>query len=62
MLKNITIKARLIFVIGFLCMLSIVISATGLVKLSATNAPVKTLYEDRMVALGQLDTVLSLIQ
>ena len=62
MLKNLTIKSRLLFVIGFLSLIAVVIGTVGLVKQSATNASVKTLYEDRVVALGQLETVLALIQ
>jgi methyl-accepting chemotaxis protein len=62
MLKNLTIKFRLIFVVCFLCLISVIIGAVGLVNQGATNASVKTLYEDRVVALGQLETVLALIQ
>ena len=62
MLKNLTIKARLIFLIGFLCCLSIIIGVLGLSSLSATNDTVKTLYEDRVVALGQLNTIITLLQ
>nr|WP_314621510.1 methyl-accepting chemotaxis protein [uncultured Noviherbaspirillum sp.] len=62
MLKNFTIKLRLVFVVGFLCLISIVIGIQGLVNQGATNASVKTLYEDRVVALGQLKKILSQIQ
>ena len=62
MLKNLTIKSRLIFVVGFLGLVSIVIGIQGLVNQEATNASVKTLYEDRVVALGQLERVITLIQ
>lgn len=62
MIKNLTIKVRMIFVIGFLCLMSAVIGTIGLLSLSATNSSVQTLYEDRVVALGQLSTVLSLMQ
>jgi methyl-accepting chemotaxis protein len=62
MFKNLTIKSRLIFVVSFLCLTSILIGAVGLVNLGATNASVKTLYEDRVVALDQLARVLTLIQ
>ncbi len=62
MLKNLTIKVRLIFLIGFLCCLSIIIGVLGLSSLSTTNATVKTLYEDRVVALGQLNNIITLIQ
>lgn len=62
MLENLTIKFRLIFVIAFLCIVSVTVGALGLVQLGSTNASVKTLYEDRVVALGQLNTVLTLMQ
>jgi methyl-accepting chemotaxis protein-1 (serine sensor receptor) len=62
MLKNLTIRVRLIFVVGFLCLISVIIGAVGLVNQGATNASVKTLYEDRVVALGELGNVLSLIE
>lgn len=62
MLKNLTIKFRLIFVIGFLCLMSVVIGTIGLISLNTMNSSIKTLYENRVVALGQLSTVLSLMQ
>ena len=62
MLKNLTIKARLIFLIGFLCCLSIIIGVLGLSSIGTANETVKSLYEDRMMALGQLNTINTLIQ
>lgn len=62
MLKNLTIKLRLIFVVGFLSLLAIAIGIQGLVNQGATNSSVKTLYEDRVVALGKLAKVVELIQ
>ena len=62
MLKNLTIKFRLIFVIGFLCLTTLAIGVLGIASLAATNASVKTLYEDRVLALGQLQAILSLMQ
>jgi methyl-accepting chemotaxis protein len=62
MFKNLTIKARLIFVISLLSIISIVIGTTGLLNLSATNAALGTVYNDRLVAVGQLSDVLSRIQ
>ena len=62
MLSNLTIKSRLIFVVSFLCLTSIVVGALGLFNLSATHDSIKTLYEDRVVALGQLEVVLASIQ
>ena len=62
MLKNLSIKTRLISVIAFVCILSVGVGVSGLLRLGETNSAVKTLYEDRMVSLGQLGTVLSLTQ
>ncbi|HEX8613405.1 MAG TPA: methyl-accepting chemotaxis protein [Telluria sp.] len=62
MLKNVTIKARLIFVIGVISAISLVIGLIGLRNLSVTNAALKTVYEDRLVAVGMLAEVLTLIQ
>jgi methyl-accepting chemotaxis protein len=55
MVKNISIKSRLVFVIGFLSVLLIAIGALGLNSLGSVNASLKTVYEDRTVSLGQLD-------
>ncbi|HTD04535.1 methyl-accepting chemotaxis protein [Undibacterium sp.] len=61
MFKNTSIKSRLIFVIGFLSVLLAGIGLSGLYSLSTTNAALKTLYEDRLIALGQLDSVARLM-
>ena len=57
MLKNLTIKVRLISVITLLSLIMLAIGLGGLSSLSTVNASLKTVYEDRVVALGQLDTV-----
>ncbi|MFZ6645693.1 methyl-accepting chemotaxis protein [Undibacterium sp. TJN25] len=61
MFKNTTIKSRLIFVIAFLSVLLAAIGLSGLYSLGTTNASLKTLYEDRLIALGQLDAVARLM-
>jgi methyl-accepting chemotaxis protein len=61
MLKNISIKARLIFVMALMCVQLAIGAVIGLTSLAATNASVKTLYEDRVVAMGQLDQVVRLV-
>lgn len=58
MLKNTMIKSRLIFVIGFLSLLMILIGVLGLSSLSSVNESLRTVYEDRLVAMGQLDSVI----
>ena len=60
MLKNITIKNRLIAIISVLLLASVAIGAGGLLSLGSVNASLKTVYEDRLVAMGQLDRVVRL--
>ena len=62
MLNALTIKARLIFVISLLSLIAVVVGVVGLYNLQNTNAALRTVYEDRLVALGQLGEVLSLVQ
>ncbi|OZA12405.1 MAG: methyl-accepting chemotaxis protein, partial [Hydrogenophilales bacterium 17-62-8] len=57
MLTNLSIKFRLIFVIGFLSLLLVAIGAIGLSSLSATNDSLKDLYENRLVVMGHLEEV-----
>ena len=61
MFKSVTIKSRLVFVIGFLSLLLIACGAIGIVSLSSTNTSLKTLYESRLVPVGQLGQVVRLI-
>jgi methyl-accepting chemotaxis protein-1 (serine sensor receptor) len=62
MFKNISIKARLIFLTVLLGTVAIIVGVTGLANLSATNASLQTVYNDRLVALSDLSHVLSLMQ
>ncbi|HQT31276.1 MAG TPA: methyl-accepting chemotaxis protein [Thiobacillus sp.] len=57
MLTNLSIKSRLIFVVGFLLLSLVAIGVIGLSSLSATNASFKAFYEDRLVAMGYLDEI-----
>nr|WP_041433087.1 methyl-accepting chemotaxis protein [Thiobacillus denitrificans] len=61
MLANLSIKSRLVFVIGFLSILLTAIGGLGLVSLSATNGSLKTVYEDRVVGLGHLERINALM-
>ena len=61
MLKNISIKTRLIAIIGFLLACSVLIGAGGLMALDSVNASLKTVYEDRLMAMGQLDQTVRLV-
>jgi methyl-accepting chemotaxis protein-1 (serine sensor receptor) len=55
MLKNLTIKTRLIFVIVMLGAELIVGAVVGLVSLGKANDDMRSMYNDRLVCLGQLD-------
>ena len=57
MLKNLTIKSRLIFVIALLSLIMLAVGIGGLVSISTVNASLKTVYQDRVLALEQLDQV-----
>src|SRR3569833_364458 len=61
MLANLSIKSRLVFVIGFLSVLLVGIGILGLTSLNSTNGALKSVYEDRTVALGQLARVSMLV-
>ncbi|MEN6629016.1 MAG: methyl-accepting chemotaxis protein, partial [Sulfuricella sp.] len=57
MFSNLTIKSRLIFVISLLSVLLVVIGLLGLRGMNATSEGLRTVYEDRLVAAGQLAEV-----
>jgi methyl-accepting chemotaxis protein len=61
MLKHIAIKTRLVTIIAFLLACSILIGLGGLASLDSVNSSLKTVYEDRLVAMGQLDRVVRLV-
>ncbi|NNG23690.1 methyl-accepting chemotaxis protein [Telluria aromaticivorans] len=61
MFKNLTIKSRLIFVISLLAAELAVGAVIGIYNLSKANAELKNLYDNRLVALGQLSHVMQLI-
>jgi methyl-accepting chemotaxis protein len=61
MLNNLSIKSRLVFVIGFLSVLLVGIGIMGLTSLQTTNNSLKTVYEDRLVGLGLLEKISTLI-
>lgn len=61
MFKNLTIKARLIFVLCFLSSMMLGIGLLGLWGLSEGNEETRTIYEDRMIALAQIDEIYALI-
>ena len=57
MLDNLSIKARLVGAMAFLALLLGVVGVAGLYALDKTNDAIKTVYDDRLVAIGQLDEV-----
>ncbi|HYD97009.1 MAG TPA: methyl-accepting chemotaxis protein [Noviherbaspirillum sp.] len=61
MFKNITIRSRLIFVLVFLSVQLIVGAGIGIGALGRANDAMRSLYDDRLVALGQLDQVVRLL-
>ncbi len=61
MFKNLTIKSRLIFTLSFLVAFLLGIEMLGLFGLSKANDGLKTVYEDRVIPLGQLEHIESLL-
>jgi methyl-accepting chemotaxis protein-1 (serine sensor receptor) len=61
MFKNLSIKARLIFVLAFMAVLLLAIGVIGMVGMSKTEAGLKTVYVDRTIPLVNLSRIRSLI-
>jgi len=61
MLKNISIKVRLIFLISFLAALMLFIGCVAIYRLSNANDSLQTVYEDGLIASMQLDKLRSLL-
>ncbi|WP_338018696.1 methyl-accepting chemotaxis protein [Ectothiorhodospira sp. 9100] len=62
MLKNISLKVRLIVVIAFLSALLMVIGGMGLAGMQAANGGLETVYEDRLIPSQQIAEIESLMQ
>ncbi len=62
MLQNVTIKSRLVFVLGFLSFLLILGGVIGLTSLYFANGSLKDNYENRLVPMAKLDHVVWLIE
>ena len=60
MFKNLSIMARLIFILSFLSALLLVIGIIGLNGMSKTEAGLKTVYEDRTVPLMDLGLIIDM--
>lgn len=52
-----SIKLKLISVMLLMALLLLVVSVTGLFGMNHTNQSIKTLYQDRLIALGYLDNI-----
>ena len=58
MFNNMTIKSRLILVIGTLSILLAMVGGLGLYGIDQSNSNLKTVYEDRTIVLSDLGTIL----
>jgi methyl-accepting chemotaxis protein len=54
MFSNMTIKTKLISVVGFMSVLLVVVGFLGLRGMNSSNERLRTIYENRMIASGQL--------
>ncbi|MBC3934790.1 methyl-accepting chemotaxis protein [Undibacterium rugosum] len=61
MMWNISIRARLNFAMLSLAALLILIAVCGFLGLRQSNQSIQTIYDDRLVAMGQLDSVIRAI-
>ena len=59
--KELTLKSRLIYVIGMLSMLMILIGGMGLHGMQDTTRSLRTVYEDRTVPMAQIAAIQKLI-
>lgn len=61
MIQNLSIKTRLIGLIGFLSVQLVIGAAIGLVELGRASEEMRSMYNDRVVSLGQVDQVIRLL-
>jgi methyl-accepting chemotaxis protein len=61
MFRNVSIKAKLIAVMAFLAIQLIVGGVIGIASLGRANQEMKSMYDHRLVAVGQLDQVVRLL-
>ncbi|WP_292979252.1 methyl-accepting chemotaxis protein, partial [Nitrosomonas sp.] len=62
MLQNMTIKSRLIFIVGLLSLALISVGSVGLYGLHQSKEKLETIYQDRVVVLGHFSEVLNGLQ
>ncbi|GIZ50900.1 methyl-accepting chemotaxis protein [Noviherbaspirillum aridicola] len=60
-INHISIRARLVFVIGFLSLQLVAGGVIGIFSLGQANGAMQSLYDDRLVVLGQLDRAVRLL-
>lgn len=61
MLRNLSIKSRLIFVVGFLSLMCISGAVVGLSSLYTANETLRITYKHRLVPIAGIDQVVRLI-
>ncbi|OWW22565.1 methyl-accepting chemotaxis protein [Noviherbaspirillum denitrificans] len=61
MFRNLSIKFRLVFVVGFLSLMCVSGAVVGLTNLHASNETLHITYEHRLVPMGGLDEIIRLI-
>jgi len=61
MISRLSIKSRLVLVLSFLALQLIVGALIGIGNLSIANSSMKSIYDDRLVPLGQLDQIVRLL-
>jgi methyl-accepting chemotaxis protein-1 (serine sensor receptor) len=61
MLKNLTIRARLVAMVALLLILMALIAGGAIFSLNSANQSLRTVYEDRLVPVGQLDIAIRAI-
>ncbi len=61
-MKNLKISTRLLLLMGVLCALLLLVGGVGTYGMQASNASLKAVYDDRVIALGQLEAVSRLYQ
>ena len=61
-LKTLNIQGRLTLLITLLCLLMTVIGVLGLYGMNTSNEGLRTIHEDRTIPLGQLSTIVRLLE
>ena len=62
LMNKLTIKTRLIVLVGFATTLMLLISVLGLHAMNRAEASLKTVYEDRLIPTGQISRIIELMR